>query len=176
MPIDYCAALTAEVRARARRVRLVVTDCDGVLTDGGVYYSGAGEALKRFHIRDGMGVERLRALAGIETAIVSGERSPSLQKRAEKLGIAECRLGVKDKAAVVEAIARERGLPLESLAYIGDDVNDLEPMGLVGLAACPGDAFAAVRARAQLVTAARGGHGAFRELAEVLIAARVPLA
>lgn len=174
MPIDYCAALSAEVRARARRVRLVVTDCDGVLTDGGVYYSDAGEALKRFHIRDGMGVERLRELAGIETAIVSGERSPSLEKRAEKLVITECRLGVRDKAAVIKEIARERGLPLESLAYIGDDVNDLEPMALVGLAACPGDACDEVRVRARLVTAARGGHGAFREFAEVLIAARLP--
>jgi 3-deoxy-D-manno-octulosonate 8-phosphate phosphatase (KDO 8-P phosphatase) len=160
MPSDACAALTAEIIERARGIRLLVSDCDGVLTDGGVYYSGAGEVSKRFHIRDGMGV--------------SGEGSPALKKRAEKLSITECYLGIEDKAAVLQAIAARRGLPLTALAYIGDDVNDLEAMALAGLSACPGDAFADVREKAHIVCAAHGGQGAFREFAEILIAAKTP--
>ena len=174
MPSDPCAALTAEIIERARGIRLLVSDCDGVLTDGGVYYSGAGEVSKRFHIRDGMGVERLRKLAGIDTAFVSGEVSQALKKRAEKLSITECHLGIEDKAAVLQAIAARRGLPLQALAYIGDDVNDLEAMALAGLSACPGDAFAEVRENAHIVCAALGGHGAFREFAEMIIAAGTP--
>ena len=85
-----------------------MSDCDGVLTDGGVYYSGAGEVSKRFYIRDGMGVERLRKLAGIDTVLVSGEGSPALKKRAEKLSITECHLGIEDKAAVLQTIAARR--------------------------------------------------------------------
>jgi len=174
MPSDACAALTAEIIERARGIRLLVSDCDGVLTDGGVYYSGAGEVSKRFHIRDGMGVERLRKLAGIDTAIVSGEGSAALKKRAEKLAISECHLGIDDKAAVLRAIAARRGIPMEALAYLGDDVNDLEAMALAGLSACPGDAFADVREKAHIVCAAHGGHGAFRELAEIILAAKMP--
>ena len=97
MPSDPLAAQTAGIIERARRIRLVVSDCDGVLTDGGVYYSGAGEVSKRFHIRDGMGVERLRKLAGIDTALVSGEGSPAIRKRAEKLSITECHLGIEER-------------------------------------------------------------------------------
>ena len=171
MPSDPCAALTAEIIERARGIRLLVSDCDGVLTDGGVYYSVAGEASKRFHIRDGMGVERLRKLAGIDSALISGEGSPALKKRAEKLSITECHLGIEDKAAVLQAIAARRGLPLQVVAYIGDDVNDLAAMALAGLSACPGDAFAEVRENAHIVCAAHGGHGAFREVAEIIIAA-----
>jgi 3-deoxy-D-manno-octulosonate 8-phosphate phosphatase (KDO 8-P phosphatase) len=171
MPSDACAAQTAGIIERARRIRLVVSDCDGVLTDGGVYYAAAGEVSKRFHIRDGMGVERLRKLAGIETILISGEGSPAIRKRAEKLSITECHLGIEDKAAVLQAIAARRGFPLTALAYIGDDVNDLAAMALAGLSACPGDAFADVREKAHIVCAANGGQGAFREFAEILIAA-----
>ncbi len=174
MPSDACAAQTAEILLRARGIRLLVSDCDGVLTDGGVYYSGAGEVSKRFHIRDGMGVERLRKLAGIDSAIVSGEGSPSLERRAEKLSITECHLGIEDKAALLRAIATRRGIPLTALAYLGDDVNDLEAMALAGLSACPGDAFAEVREQAHVVCLAHGGQGAFREFAEILIAAKTP--
>jgi 3-deoxy-D-manno-octulosonate 8-phosphate phosphatase (KDO 8-P phosphatase) len=98
----------------------------------------------------------------------------ALKKRAEKLSITECHLGIEDKAAVLQAIAAHRGLPLQALAYIGDDVNDLEAMALAGLCACAGDAFVDVREQAQIVCAAHGGHGAFRELAEILIAAGTP--
>jgi 3-deoxy-D-manno-octulosonate 8-phosphate phosphatase (KDO 8-P phosphatase) len=157
---------------RALRLKLVLTDCDGVLTDGGVYYSATGEELKRFDIRDGMGVERLRNLAGIETGIVTGENSPSVVQRAQKLGIAECHLGCKDKAATVLAILERRKLRAEEVAYLGDDVNDLPAFTIVGLTSCPGDAFDEVKTAADLVLENPGGHGAFREFAEIVLQAR----
>ncbi len=157
---------------RARRVQLLITDCDGVLTDGGVYYSEQGEVMKRFNIRDGMGVERLKKFAGIETGILSGELSPAIRRRAEKLGIEECHLGIKGKAATLEAIAARRRVPLQAIAYIGDDVNDLEIFALVGLCACPCDALEQVKERADYICRHNGGEGAFREFAELIIALR----
>ncbi|MGI4871415.1 MAG: KdsC family phosphatase [Janthinobacterium lividum] len=158
----------ADLAAKARRIKLVLTDCDGVLTDGGVYYGENGEVLKRFNIRDGMGVERLRAI-GITTGIVTGERSPSVAKRAEKLKITELHLGIKDKAPLLHEILARTGLTAEQVAFIGDDTNDVEVLGLVGLAACPGDATRFAREAADYRCRARGGHGAFRELAELII-------
>jgi 3-deoxy-D-manno-octulosonate 8-phosphate phosphatase (KDO 8-P phosphatase) len=164
--------VTAE---RARRIRLVISDCDGVLTDAGVYYSERGEELKRFSIRDGMAVELL-AGAGIPTGIVSGERSPSLMRRAEKLGLADhVLLGVKDKRREIGRLIERTGLTLEELAFIGDDVNDLEALiliGAAGLTGAPADAVPSVRASVHHVCAARGGHGAFREFADWLLALR----
>ena len=158
-----------EITARARRIKLVLTDSDGVLTDGGVYYSGNGEELKRFNIRDGMGVERLRQL-GIATGIVTGEMSPSVARRAEKLRISELHLGVKDKAALLPAILARLGLDPAHVAFIGDDTNDVAIMGLVGLAACPADATVFARHAAHYHCTTPGGHGCFRELAELIIA------
>mgnify|MGYP000260868855 CR=1 FL=1 len=162
-----------EIARRARAMRLLLTDCDGVLTDAGVYYSAKGEELKRFSIRDGMGVERLRN-AGIETAIVTGENAEMVLRRAEKLGI-HAHLGVKDKAAQLASILREHGVSLGEVGYMGDDVNDLGVMANVsetGLLGAPADAMPEVLPRVHYVTRAAGGHGAFREFAEWLIAAR----
>src|SRR6202000_2363940 len=92
------------LKEKASRLKLLITDCDGVLTDGGVYYGENGEDLKKFNIRDGMGVERLRKLCGIETAIITGEKSPSVIQRAKKLQIEELHLFVKDKPEVLKGI------------------------------------------------------------------------
>ena len=164
----------AELVRRARAVRLVLTDSDGVLTDTGVYYSERGEELKRFSIRDGMGVERLRQ-AGIETGIVTGELSPSVVRRAEKLALPTVLLGVKDKLGAVRGLCAERGLGLDEVAYIGDDVNDLAVLAEVsrrGLTASPSDGLPSVRAVVTHVCAAPGGHGAFREFAEWILSHR----
>jgi 3-deoxy-D-manno-octulosonate 8-phosphate phosphatase (KDO 8-P phosphatase) len=164
----------AEMARRARAVKLVLTDCDGVLTDGAVYYSAEGEALKRFSMRDGMGVERLRA-AGIATALLTRERSPLAARRAEKLGLPYLFEGVRDKRAHLPAILSESGLEPATLAFIGDDVNDL---GLLrelfreGLTAAPADAMPEVLAAVHYRCAAAGGHGAFREFAEWILALR----
>ncbi len=161
-----------EILEKTRGIRLLLSDCDGVLTDGGVYYSARGEEMKRFSIRDGMGVERLRKLASVETGFVTGELSESVKKRAEKLQIEELHLGCKEKLQTVQAIALRRGIPMASIAYIGDDVNDMEVMAHVGLSACPQDAFEEVRKSVHIICCNRGGHGAFREFAELIIAGK----
>lgn len=160
----------ADIKKIASKIKLVLTDVDGVLTDNGVYYSDAGEVMKRFSIRDGMGVERLRK-HGIETGIVTGECSPSVQRRAEKLQITELHLGAKNKLALLEEILRRKELRAGEVAFIGDDVNDLEIMKAVGLAACPVDAMSQVIAIAHYHCQTKGGYGVFRELAEFIIEA-----
>jgi 3-deoxy-D-manno-octulosonate 8-phosphate phosphatase (KDO 8-P phosphatase) len=159
------------VQQRARAIRFLLTDSDGVLTDNGVYYSAAGEEMKRFSIRDGMGVERLRTLASVDVGIVTGEHSGAVQRRAEKLAITELHLGVRDKPAVLRDLLARHGLSAEQVAYIGDDTNDVAIMRLVGLAACPADATPFARAVAHYVCPSRGGYGAFRDFAELIIAA-----
>ena len=182
-----CRLPDGEVARRAARVKLVLTDCDGVLTDNGVYYGAEGEALKRFSIRDGMGVERLRN-AGIATAIITGENAHMVLRRAEKLRI-HVHLGIKDKGAALPAILAlgphphlptadnmaHPELSLDEVAYIGDDVNDLPAMALLeahGLVGAPADAMPEVARTVHYVTVARGGFGAFREFAEWILSAR----
>src|SRR5262249_31200973 len=164
-----------ELERRAARPRLVLSDCDGVLTDGGVYYSDRGEELKRFSIRDGMGVERLAA-AGVACGVMSGERSPSILRRAEKLGLAHDHvlLGIKDKRREIGRLLERSGLALDQLAYIGDDMNDLETLvlvGTLGLTAAPADALPAGPNALHHPTAG-GGNGAFRDCAEWILALR----
>ncbi|MCZ7557990.1 MAG: HAD-IIIA family hydrolase [Bacteroidia bacterium] len=163
-----------EAIRRARRIRLVLSDNDGVLTDTGVYYGADGELVKRYSIRDGMGMERLRQL-GIESGIITGEKSPNLKRRAEKLRLTHLYLGVKDKVATLEALRRSSGLAYEEIAYIGDDVNDLRIMDLVserGLTAAPADAMPQIAAIAHYNCLWTGGNGAFRDFAEALITLR----
>lgn len=160
---------------RARRIRLVLADNDGVLTDTGVYYGPEGEAVKRYSIRDGMGMERLRVL-GIETGIITGEKSLNVKRRAEKLKLKHLYLGVKDKSAALARIRQETGFSDDEIAYIGDDVNDLGIMDIVGehgLTATPADGMPQVRAMAHYICAWRGGNGAFRDFAEALITLRM---
>jgi 3-deoxy-D-manno-octulosonate 8-phosphate phosphatase (KDO 8-P phosphatase) len=161
-----------ELKEKAAAIKILLTDVDGVLTDNGVYYSESGEAMKRFSIRDGMGVERLRKICGIETGFLTGELSPSVARRAEKLGIRELHLGVKDKLARVKEILEKNGIDWPAVAYIGDDVNDLEVLERAGIAACPADAMTAVTGIVHYRCEAKGGYGAFREFAELLIMLR----
>ncbi len=161
----------AEAKRRAGRTKLVLTDSDGVLTDNGVYYGARGEVLKRFSIRDGMGVERLRN-AGIATGIITGEKSPSVRARAQKLSIELLYLGVKDKSAALERVMRDAGVGIEQTAFIGDDVNDhaaLEAVGRAGLTAAPLDGMPDVLRAVHYRCRAPGGHGAFREFAEWIL-------
>jgi len=154
---------------RARKIKFVLTDSDGVLTDTGVYYSAEGEIMKRFSIRDGMGVERLRNILGIETGIITGEESGSVLKRAEKLKIKHLYRGVKDKKSLLPQILTELKLDKENIAFIGDDVNDLELLNEVGLTATPGDGTDFIKNIVHYVCINKGGNGAFREFAELII-------
>lgn len=162
-----------KLKKKAVAIKLVLTDVDGVLTDNGVFYAETGELMKRFSIRDGMGVERLKKCCGIVTGIVTGETSPSVVRRAEKLGITELHIGVKDKAARLQEIMERNGLQWAEIAYIGDDVNDLDVLKKAGISACPSDAMEQVSRRVDYICANKGGDGAFREFAEFLISSRV---
>ncbi|MDX2129978.1 MAG: 3-deoxy-D-manno-octulosonate 8-phosphate phosphatase [Chloroherpetonaceae bacterium] len=164
-----------EAKQRASRLKLVLTDNDGVLTDTGVYYSERGEELKRFSIRDGMGVERLRNI-GVETAIITGELSGSVKMRAEKLKMPFLYLGVKDKyKMLLDTVLHETGYKTDEIAYIGDDINDVDIMNELGkhsITACPLDAMEVVKRIALYVCKAPGGNGAFRDFAEYIIKLR----
>lgn len=158
-----------DISNRVKKIKLVLTDVDGVLTDNGVYYGAEGEVLKRFSIRDGMGVERLLKLCDVETGIVTGELSPSVAKRAEKLKIKELHLGIKNKIETLKQIVASRKISFDEIAYIGDDVNDLEVLERVGLAVCPADAMDDVKEKVHYICVQKGGNGCFRELAELII-------
>lgn len=160
-----------EMQKRAKRVRLVLTDCDGVLTDAGVYYSAKGEMLKRFSIRDGMGVKLLRK-AGIETAIITGEKSENVRRRGEKLQLKHMYLGFDDKAEHLPTVLEETGCTIDEVAYIGDDINDLDcirTIGELGLTAAPADALPSVSAAVHYRCKKSGGAGAFREFADWIL-------
>ena len=163
----------SDLYKKAKKIKLLITDCDGVLTDTGVYFSPKGEELKRFSIRDGMGVERLRTLANVETAIMTGENSEVVKRRAEKLNIIELHLGIKNKAEKLFELLKRKNLNTEEVAYIGDDTNDVEIMKLAGLSASPNDATKFAKSEADFITASNGGFGAFRDFAELIIEAKL---
>jgi YrbI family 3-deoxy-D-manno-octulosonate 8-phosphate phosphatase len=159
------------VADRARRVRLLCVDVDGVLTDAGMYYGPDGEVLKKFNTRDGMGLARVRE-AGVAVAIISGEDSAIVHARAAKLKIDDVFCGASNKRAAIDELCARHGLELDQVAFIGDDLNDLPALECVGLACAVADAAEPVKAVAQYVTERRGGDGAVREVCELLIAAR----
>jgi 3-deoxy-D-manno-octulosonate 8-phosphate phosphatase (KDO 8-P phosphatase) len=165
--------MTSVIQNKAARIKLVLTDCDGVLTDGGVYYGESGEVLKRFNIRDGMGVVRLRELVEVQTGIVTGETSPSVATRAAKLRITELHLGASDKLSLLAGILSRLGLEASEVAFIGDDVNDIEILQAVGFSACPADATRQNKAVVDYCCETNGGQGCFRELAELIIEAKL---
>ena len=158
----------AEALERLKHVKLVVTDVDGVLTDGGLYYSPDGECLKRFNARDGLGV-RLLQNAGIQVAILSGRDCPALRKRIEDLGITEALLGRLDKRTALVEIMKRCGVTAEEVVFIGDDVPDMEVFELCGVSVTVGDAPEYVKDRANFVLNSYGGRGAFRELVNAML-------
>lgn len=162
-------------RSRLSDIRLFATDVDGVLTDAGMYYSESGDEWKKFNTRDGMGIKLLQR-AGYVTAIVTQERTKIVARRAEKLAIPELHQGVMDKLTVIREMAGRHGLSLSQVAYIGDDVNDLEALRAVGFSAAPADGMPIVCDAVHYVCRKKGGEGAVREIAEMLLSARADVA
>lgn len=171
VPVDAAGSSGRALLQRARRVRLLCVDVDGVLTNAGMYYGPDGEVMKRFNTRDGMGLARVRT-AGVAVAIISTEDSAIVHARAAKLKIDDVFTGASNKREAVDALCARHGLALEELAFIGDDVNDLPALECVGLPCAVADAARPVLALAHYVTSRRGGEGAVRELCELLVAAR----
>lgn len=150
------------------RIDMFLTDCDGCLTDAGMYYSELGDELKKFNTRDGMGFSLLRE-KGILTGIITGENVELNRRRAEKLKLDIYEAGVKDKAALVKRLAAQYNIALENIAYVGDDINDIEVLKIVGLGCCPADGVPVVKDAAKIVTKAKGGEGVIRELVDIIL-------
>jgi 3-deoxy-D-manno-octulosonate 8-phosphate phosphatase (KDO 8-P phosphatase) len=156
---------------RAKRVRLMLFDVDGVLTDGKLWYGPAGEALKVFSVLDGHGIKLLQQ-SGIAVALLSGRSSPAVAARAAELGIAHLLQGIDDKKSAFEALAARLGVPAGETGFMGDEVVDLPVLRRCGFACAPAGAQALVLANAHYVTRAAAGNGAAREVCEYLLRAQ----
>ncbi len=154
-----------------KHLKAIALDVDGVLTDGGVWWGPNGEEWKRFCFEDIMGVSRARK-AGLIVALISGEDSPLVDRFAAKLGITDIEKNCKDKARALRAFAERRGLALAEVSFMGDDVNDLEAMGIAGHAAAPANAVPEVLKKAAFVSRKGGGNGAVRDLVEAILSVK----
>lgn len=165
------SGLPAKQKPSLADIRLVITDVDGVLTDGGIYYDASGECLKRFHVRDGMGM-RLLEENGVKVAVLSGRDSATLRKRVTDLGITLCQFGVKDKLAACNQLIKEAGVTPNQTACIGDDCIDLPAFAACGMSFAVADAPVYVKSAATETLASPGGSGAFREVADAILHAQ----
>jgi YrbI family 3-deoxy-D-manno-octulosonate 8-phosphate phosphatase len=155
--------------SKAPKIKLFLTDCDGVLTDAGMYYSNQGDSLKKFNTLDGMGLQVLKT-SGVEVGIVTGETTEIVAKRAEKLKLDIVRQGAKDKLAIVKELCLERKISLKEVAFVGDDINDFEILKAVGMPACPLNAVAKIKAISGILQLSKkGGEGAVREFSEIVL-------
>jgi 3-deoxy-D-manno-octulosonate 8-phosphate phosphatase (KDO 8-P phosphatase) len=165
------SALDPALRQRATRVRLLVLDIDGTLTDGRLYIGSRGEELKAFQVADGLGIKLVRSL-GIEVALITARRSTLVEFRARELGLEHVVQGCRDKRMAVDLLRTQLGLTLEQIACMGDDLPDLPALTAVGFAAAPANAHPWVASRVHWQSRAAGGDGAVRELCDLLIAAQ----
>ncbi|MGF1588764.1 MAG: KdsC family phosphatase [Pleurocapsa sp.] len=159
--------LNVELQTRLSQVKLLALDVDGVLTDGGLYYSNSGEELKKFNVKDGQGI-KLVMQTGIEVAIISANNSAATLHRAKKLGIQRAFVGIDNKLATLKQICAELNLSLAQVAYVGDDLNDLPILQSVGCPLTVADAIPENQAQAVYVTKLKGGQGAVREICNLL--------
>ena len=164
-------AISDAALARAKRVRIMIFDVDGVLTDGRLWYGAGGEAMKAFHTLDGHGIKMLSG-SGVTPAILSGRSSPAVTHRAAELGIAHVLQGIDDKLPAYTALLERLGVPADATGYIGDDVVDLPVLTRCGFACAPREASPDVRARVHYVCEAPAGAGAAREICDLLLRAQ----
>lgn len=154
-------------KKRTPEIKMFLTDCDGCLTDGGMYYSERGDELKKFNTRDGMGFGILRK-RGVITGIVTSESVELNRRRADKLKLDVLEAGCKDKATTVRRLCESYGIALENVCYIGDDVNDVDVIKMVGFGCAPADAMPEVKEAADYITEAKGGEGVIREVVDLI--------
>ena len=152
-------------------IKCIITDVDGVLTDGGIYTGVDGISFKKFNVKDGAAVKILNDL-GIYTVILSSESDPTnskiLESRSKKIGVDDCFYSIDDKKFFLNNFLNERNLKTENIAYIGDDINDLEAISIAGIKACPNDAVDEIKNIADIILSKNGGEGCFREFAEII--------
>lgn len=160
--------MNTALKKKLKKIKILVTDVDGVLTDGGAYYSDEGIELKKFSIRDGMGIVLLQK-AGYHVAIVTTEKTKIVERRAERLKVSDIRQGVVDKVKAVEELLAKYSLTWQQVAFIGDDINDIPALKKAGFAAVPNNATMINKKFADYITKAEGGHGAVRETCDLLL-------
>jgi len=158
-------------RIRFRTIRLLLLDVDGVMTDGGIYFSERGDELKKFNIHDGYGITKLQK-SGIQVGILTGRSSQLVARRAHELGITEVYQNLENKLDAYEQVKHKINVSDQEIAYIGDDEPDIPVMRKVGFAACPRDAIVAVRNEADFVCKKNGGEGAVREVIDIILESR----
>lgn len=160
-----------KLKQKCEKIKIVLTDVDGVLTDGGMYYSNKGDVMKKFHTRDGMGVTLLRK-NNIETMIITKEKTEIVQQWSKKMKIKKLYDGIKEKESMIEVICKRFRVNSSELAYIGDDVNDLKLLNNVGFSATPADGIDEIKKKCDYICKMNGGKGAFREIADLIIKSR----
>src|SRR5436190_21954947 len=164
-------SLDPEIIERARRIKLLLMDCDGVLTDGRLWLTPDGDEQKTFHTRDGQGIFLFQR-AGLRTGIISGRSSTAVERRAHDLKMSYVRQNAKDKIKELEEIVAEAGVTAADCAYIGDDLADIPVMRRVGFAVAVGDAAEETKHTAHYVTGRPGGQGAVREVCDLILKAQ----
>jgi len=163
---------TDELSRRARRIKLLLMDCDGVLTDGRIWLTTDGDEQKAFHVRDGQGIT-LVARTGVKTGVISGRKSADLERRAQELGMTYVRQNVDDKLAALQELLEQANVSAKECAYIGEDLADIAVMHHVGLAVAVADAVDETKQAAHHVTRLAGGRGAVREVCDLILKAQV---
>ncbi|PGH38216.1 MAG: 3-deoxy-manno-octulosonate-8-phosphatase, partial [Candidatus Nephrothrix sp. EaCA] len=159
------------IKKKAAEIKALFFDVDGVLTDGRIIYDNNGNETKNFHVKDGYIISHLKK-AGIVVGIITGRNSKAVADRAAELQLDFCHQGVLDKYVVFKKLAEEYGIQEGEIAYLGDDINDLKVLTSCGLSACPRDTPSYIKERADLVTEAKGGRGALREVADLILDAK----
>lgn len=151
------------------RIKALVLDVDGTMTDGGMYYSAEGQVMKRFDVRDGLGIVNLRK-SGVHVMIITADHTPIIAMRARVLGIERCEMGQGDKNICLLEVLRSHHLRADEVVYMGDDLNDLPAIEVAGFSACPADAVNEVITSVDYVCRKLGGHGAVREVVDMIMA------
>jgi len=157
-----------QLENKIKKIKLVISDVDGVLTDGGMYYTKDGDIMKRFHARDGMGITLLKKL-GIDTIILTKEETEMVKKWSKKMKVKELLDGIKIKESELKKICIKNNVKSNEIAYIGDDVNDQKFLEKVGLSATPNDGIPQLKQISDYVCSKNGGNGAFRELVDLIL-------
>jgi YrbI family 3-deoxy-D-manno-octulosonate 8-phosphate phosphatase len=165
---NFIHQMKSDIKKLAKRVKIVLTDVDGVLTDGGLYYTQRGDIMKKFHVRDGMGVTLLKRI-GIPTIIVTKEKTLMVKQWAKNMRVEKLLDGVMKKELVLANICNTFKVRPFEVAYIGDDINDVALLSKVGLAVVPNDAMEVAKKCSDFICNAKGGSGAFRELADLIL-------
>ena len=164
--------LNESITNKLKNIKIIATDVDGVLTDGGLYYTSEGLIMKKFNVKDGMGTRLLRE-QGIKNAIITTDTSDLIKIRAERMKTDYLFLGVWDKENKLKEICEAENISLEHTAFIGDDVNDIGIIKAAGFSACPADAVDDIKNIVDIVLTKKGGEGAFREFADLILTAQL---